>query len=239
MRTVTVRGIMRIISCTQPTAKPAVPPRRSQLDALVLLCALRAVLCFFLDVVYANRPVQRFWCAPPQQWAHLPKLHEDLVVRAGAYRRLLEPDWSRSKHLQGWQISQPTAPLLESTLSLSLSLSAGCWRRWRACHTSGNLPSMVCVYKSLKNAIHKQPSGQRSSFPSLFALPLPLFIPFQLYQHAAPVRDAGLVARGRRPAQDTVRPHLSWPPCSLDGLFPYTPGRVLPAARLHGSRRRG
>ena len=26
----------------------------------------------------------------------------------------------------------------------------------------GNLPSMVCVYKSLKNAIHKQPSGQRS-----------------------------------------------------------------------------
>ena len=40
----------------------------------------------------------------------------------------------------------------------------------------GNLPSMVCVYKSLKNAIHKQPSGQRSSFPSLFATSLPLSI---------------------------------------------------------------
>jgi hypothetical protein len=42
----------------------------------------------------------------------------------------------------------------------------------------GNLSSMVCVYKSLKNAIHKQPSGQRSSFPSLFATSLPLSIPF-------------------------------------------------------------
>ena len=65
------------------------------------------------------------------------------------------------------------------------------------------LPSMVCVYKSLKNAIHKQPSGQRSSFPSLFALPLPLSIPWTPFRDRvrslAVAEVSGLVPCGTNP----------------------------------------
>ena len=63
----------------------------------------------------------------------------------------------------------------------------------------GNLPSMVCVYKSLKNAIHKQPSGQRSSFPALFATSLPLSIPMLIWRTDAALRGMPRGATRSRP----------------------------------------
>ena len=91
---------------------------------------------------------------------------------------------------------------------------------------------MVCVYKSLKNAIHKQPSGQRSSFPSLFATSLPLSIHLSVLEPVG--RDAGHAPHqagipGELCPDQQAGAHLTQ--LSLLGC----PGVFVPALHVHPS----